>query len=281
MASVAGPRQHWLARPVSFGLLIAATGVVAVLNALSRRLFESFADKTALDAILDLSGVSAIVWFALYALVAIGSSSEPARPRPADWAIAALVIIAALLPVPQLAAAALVLLGLWCLLAHRATPTIGRMGVILLALSGSLLWGRLALSLFAPPLLSIDAQLVALFAQVPVDGNFVHFATGSGGYTLAPGCSSLHNVSLAILLWATLTQLFDVPVRWQSLLGCLAAVVALLAVNIARLAAMAHMPQHFVWLHEGPGETIFAWASLVLAMIVTIIIIHVAPRAVR
>jgi len=80
---------------------------------------------------------------------------------------------------------------------------------ILLALTGTLIWGRLFLEVIAPTtLLRLDARFVSLLSGMPSEGNVVNFS-GGGPIPIAPGCSSLHNMSLAVLMWITAVKLLD------------------------------------------------------------------------
>jgi hypothetical protein len=73
--------------------------------------------------------------------------------------------------------------------------------------------------------------------------------------------SSYHNISLGLLCWVSLTKL--ARSRWASgdvwvgLLVC-AAVVAL---NASRLYLMASSSESFTYWHEGTGQHLFAWAT--------------------
>jgi exosortase/archaeosortase family protein len=139
-----------------------------------------------------------------------------------------------------------------------------RIALILLALTGTLIWGRLLLEVIAPNLLlGLDTQLVAWLAGTQAEANSVGFV-GGGKFLVAPGCSSLHNMSLALLMWVTAVQLLDLPVTPRVLAGGLLALLAMLAVNAVRLCAMAWYPSHFDSLHTGVGATLFGWASLLL-----------------
>jgi hypothetical protein len=75
-------------------------------------------------------------------------------------------------------------------------------------------------------------------------------------------------MSLAAVFWATVNQWFGARFHWTSLLWMLAALGATVAVNAARLSAIAHFPSHFEALHTGWGAQVAAWTTLALVVVI-------------
>lgn len=250
-------------------LLFAVCAIVATVNARVHHAFVAVARDGFWTALAGLFNSSAILWFALYALFVIGTwTREGARLRSADWGIIAAMMLASLLPFPAFAALALLGAGGWLWWDSVPETDSRRVAIIILAISGHIVVGRVALMLFSGPLLALDAQAVAWMGGTTASENVVTFV-GGGRFVVSGTCSSLHNMSLAVLCWATLAQLarLRIDARLVGYLG--ASLFSLFVVNTLRLAAIARMPEHFIVLHHGWGATLFGWASLLVVMLVS------------
>jgi exosortase/archaeosortase family protein len=241
---------------LNYGLLIA--------NALPTFVSESLLTKGVTGAALNLFDISAIVWLAIIACLALlWNSGNDAAPDHKDWVLTTLIICASLLPSPAISGAMLSLLGLWGLIASPAGSTVLRASAILISLSTFLLWGRVFLALGAGPMLAADAQFLSWISGLSVSGNIVTASDGST-FVIAPGCSSLHNISLAIILWVTAIAWFERPVTIR-LLGLLTlTVVASILVNAVRLALIGWNPRSFDYWHIGDGAAMIGWAALIV-----------------
>ncbi|MGZ8286466.1 MAG: hypothetical protein ACXW27_14760 [Allosphingosinicella sp.] len=245
--------------------------LIAALNAFAGLALSSIAVAGWAGAALNLFGVSAILWVAL----AVGLQLLRAAPRgdPAtrrDWAIAATGLFAIALPSATISSGALTLFALHALLTSVPASPLRRAAIIFLAVSGATLWGRLVLATFSHPLLDIDAFLVARLAGVAQDGNLIDFADGSGTMAVAPGCSSLQGISLALVFWATVNQWFEVPIGRRSLAWLGAAAAATVAVNVLRIAALSRFPAHFDSIHGGLGWHVAAWTTMILVAVICV-----------
>jgi exosortase/archaeosortase family protein len=216
-------------------------------------------------AAFDLFGISAILWVALAAGLNILGEDDGSTPlRRGDVAVAILLLLAALLPTAPASSVALTGAALWAALTAAPRTPLRRAAIVFLAMTGAILWGRLLLAGFSRPLLDIDAVFVAGTLGVEHQGNMLWSADGATRLIVAPGCSSMQGISLAILLWATMNQFFRVRFSWGSVGYCLAAVAATIAVNVLRIGAMLHWPAHFEAIHHGWGMQIAMWTTLAL-----------------
>lgn len=242
--------------------------MVAAVNGLAGFILINIERDGLAAALIGLAGVSAFVWFALYAIARIALDDPVRRPaRPLDRILALLALLAAFLPIDWAGSFAVLGIGLYLALTGGTGTAERRIAIVLLALTGTLLWGRVLIRLVAPSLLDLDATLVGLISGTGASGNLVGFR-GGGNFILGPSCSSLHNMSLAVLFWASLGQLLRQKVTGRSLLVCLAGVAAMLLGNLARLSTIALYPSLFTWLHDGDGAQIFSWSSIVFSALV-------------
>ena len=254
-AAVIVTRSQWL-----FGLFLVASlnGFIGItLKAVERLGWAHTA--------INLFEISAILWLALVAglriLVRDGETRPPTR---GDVAIGLIVLAAALLPAPSASAFGLSLLAGWAILTSAPGSAGRRAGIIFLAMTGALLWGRLALALFSRPLLDIDAWFVSALLDAGHRGNLIWSSDGASRLVVAPGCSSMQGMSLAIVFWATVNQSYRVPFGWKAAAYCLAALAATVAVNVLRIGSMLRWPEHLHEIHHGWGYHLSMWVTLAL-----------------
>jgi exosortase/archaeosortase family protein len=221
-------------------------------------------------ALVSLAGVSAFVWFALYAVARIALEDRERKPATRlDRAVAGLGLLAAFVPIDWAGSLAVLGIGLYLAFTSGAGTAERRLAIVLLALTATLIWGRVLIRVVAPSLLDLEAAFVGQISGTGASGNLVGFR-GGGHFILGPPCSSLHNMSLAVLFWGSLGQLLRQPVTGRSLLVCLAGMATMLAGNLVRLAMIALYPSSFDWLHDGGGAQIFGWSSLLFSSLVIV-----------
>ncbi len=238
--------------------------LLAAGNALMGFALQFFHEHDLASSLGNLFGISAVIWVAAVAGLAL--LAEPVASAPIerlDWAVAAMTAVAALIPLGPASSVALTLLSIYAIVTSAPGSTLRRAAIIFLAITGMLIWGRLALALFSGPLLDADSFLVAsLFGMARV-GNFISFADGSGQFAVAPGCSSLQGISIAIVMWALVNQWFEVPFNRAALIALLAALSATVAINVLRIGAIGLFPAHFDEIHTGIGWHVFSWLTLI------------------
>jgi exosortase/archaeosortase family protein len=259
------------ARPLSSDLRIArapafaCAGVLAALNAQADQIINALTWQRPLEALTTLGGIAAVIWIAMYAALKLGFEERHRRLERKDALVLALVIGLCLLPVSYAGQAGLLLCGAYLLATSGGAEK--RISLILLALTGPLIWGRVLLQLFATPVLWLDAHIAAMVAGTHVQGNIVQFADTSRNFLIGAPCSSVHNMSLAVVLWTTAAALFNLRID-RGYVGVGAVMVALMfGLNIVRLSSMALFPADFDWLHTGMGADLFGWAGLVGAAV--------------
>ena len=206
-----------------------------------------------------------MVWAALVAGCHILAEEPQCSPvRRSDLWPATLVALVALLPFATASMVSLSVLALYGICTAEPATPLRRSSLVFLAMAGTLIWGRLFLAVFSRPLLDVDTLFVAVLLGSEHQGNTLWYADGATRLVVAPGCSSMQGLSLALLLWVTVNQLFKVHFGWGPVLWCLAALAATVAINVLRIGAMLQFPQHLEAIHDGWGFHLSMWAPLIV-----------------
>jgi hypothetical protein len=203
-----------------------------------------------------IGDISAIVWFACFAGISLLLRGKKEEVTSADLAIGLVFLALTAVPVNEVNWAAVTGLSLYILLFAQGEPARRRGALILLTLTGPMLWTRLLFAFFAKPILIFDATFVAWLLGTHWTGNIVGFADGSGDLVILPACSSLANVSLAFLCWVSVTQWLGHQWSRQDILWCGLACVSVVAVNTVRIAIMGLSHWHYETFHYGWGATV-------------------------
>jgi exosortase/archaeosortase family protein len=263
-------RVHWFA----------VAGLIAACNGLAFGVFASVRYQGIGGAILGAFGVNPIVWFVLLAAATIAFEPDDMAPmRRGDGLIVGMVLLLALSPFALAANAGLLLSASWLFLTEAPGSRGRRSALVMLALTTSLIWGPMALSLFGDWLLAMDAHFIAWLAGTRAQANLVDFSTPGGPLMIAHACSSLHNMTMAIQLWVAITQKLRLPIGTRALMVGLAAILANVFVNGARIATIANNRQEFGYWHAGGGGSLFAWLAVVVVSVIIVLGCHaLAPR---
>lgn len=236
---------------------------VAAINARFYIMAGSMTDAGVGVAALRLFNVSVLVWFALYAAWSIARQANAGAGQwhRGDEVVLGATLLASLLPFPLAAALAGFAAPLWLYRTSPAGSAERRAALVLAAIGAQLLFGRLFLLLFGQAVLRADTLIVSWAASADAVGNMLTRADGSN-VIVSSGCSSVHNISLALLGWVALAQLLGLRAD-RRLLGWVAlSLVAMVLLNAGRIVALVWYPQHFDMLHHGTGGAMFGWAGL-------------------
>lgn len=240
-----------LSRGEFFGGLFA----LGCASGLASRIIQSVNKVGWVEALFNTFEISIIVWVSCAAGVFLVLQDRTTGIRLPDLVAGAGFVLLVILPVGALSWLAVTALGVYVI--SSTTDASSRRGaLILLAVTVPLLWSRLLFQFFANFILQIDAALVAWILNTDRTGDMVQFADGSGSLVILPGCSSLANVSLAILCWVTVNQIFYHRRSAYDLSWCLAACVSVMAVNVARIGMQGLSQWHHSVFHNGWGDTI-------------------------
>ena len=263
----AGAGRTRVAAGLSRAELFAGLCVLGFANGIARRMYDVVVSDGTAAAFAGAFGISAVVWVAFVVCPAL-LLRVPREPLTrTDPIVAACALGAFALPLGSASWIALTGLALY-LLRDAVTPRgrppspVHRGAWVLLAITGAMFWGRLLLSSASGPVLGADALLVGWLAGTETVGNTVRFADGAGYVWIAPGCSSLANISLAILCWVLFAQSRGFGWSLQGFGWCLLACLCVVVINVTRIGLMVLHREHFDLIHGPTGIAVASWLSV-------------------
>ena len=229
---------------------------------------EELRSREVTDVLVNTFDISAIIWVALFIGVAYLLRLPRTPATRLDIAVAIGVALAVVIPVAPLSWIALSGLSVYIVFTSQQHSYARRGGWILLAVTVPMFWSRAVFLIFSDTILELDAILAAWIIGTERIGNAIAFPDGSGYLWIAPGCSSIGNVSLAILGWTLVTQIFHRDRRLREASWALVACAAVIAINVIRLGLIGTYHQQFDLLHGPFGSTVFNWFTLLAIIVV-------------
>jgi len=244
-----------LAAPLAQRDVFCGLAAIGFLNAISEKVLTSISRAGASRALLDTFDVSLILWVgclaALWSLYRMPARAMHGR----DWLFAIACVALLLLPIPAAGSLALDLLAIYLLAQSRDRGTL-KAALLLVALTMPLLWDRLLIAAFSDPILHFDATLVGWMIGTSVSGNVVPLPDGSGALFIAPACSSVANLSLAVVSCAVFASLPGRRWAVDDLMWSGLGALCVIAINVTRISLIGLYPQYFDVIHGAPGATV-------------------------
>ena len=253
------------------GELFAGLYILGCANGLAAKMILSVHRLGWVDAAVGTFDVSAIVVVACFAGISLVLADKTGGVHVADLAVAMVLLLIIALPIGAMSWLAVTVLSLYVLRFTPATESQRRGAVILLAATIPMLWSRLVFDLFANFILGVDAALVGWMLGTHRSGTIVEFADHSGTLAIFPSCSSLANVSLALLCWVTISAYVRHEWRVQDIFWCLLACSSVVAVNVIRISLMGLSSAHYQMLHAPLADSVSNIIILVLIFAISVL----------
>jgi hypothetical protein len=252
-----------IARELPRGEFFAGLTVLGCISGLASRMVQSIDRLGWADALFNTFGISAIVWISCFAGIFLIHRDRAIGVRSPELAIGLGFVFLVILPIGALSWLAVTALSIHIIFSTNVDSS-RRGAFILLAVTVPMLWSRLLFQFFANFILQIDASLVGWMLGTHRAGNIVGFADGSGVLVILPSCSSLANVSLAFLCWATVSQLVSHKNSAYDMFWCLMACISVIAVNVTRIGIEGLSEWHYTTFHSAWGDAASNITILVL-----------------
>jgi exosortase/archaeosortase family protein len=244
-----------LAMDLTRGEFFAGLFALGCANGLASRVIQTVHRHGWAEALLGTFGISAIVWTACIAGISLLLRDRTTGIRGSELALGAVFVVLVTLPIGPASWLAVTAFSVYVINSTNVSST-RRGAVILLAVTVPMLWSRLLFHFFAELILRIDASLVAWILHTHRSGDIVDFVDGSGVLVILPACSSLANVSLALLCWITMSQLVSHKRSAYDLFWPLMACLSVIAVNVTRISFMGLSQRHYAMFHSAWGDAV-------------------------
>ena len=241
--------------------------IVACANGIGLRAVNTVHQFGIADAFLLTFQVSGIVWAACAVgiwLILHDKTAE--RINSVDIAVGLGCLALVSLPIGPAIWIAVTLLSLYLISLTKGNSSRRRGAVILLATTAPMFWSPFLFQFFAEFILRIDASLVGWLLGTPRSGNLIQFADNSGYLVIFPACSSLANVSLAVLCWVMINEVAGNRWSFRALLWGFLACVSVVAVNIVRMSIMGLDHTYYTTLHSPSGDLAVNLVTLTLTV---------------
>lgn len=237
--------------------------LIGFLNGSLTRFITGLRENSFLDILLNTFEISAIVWVGIAVGCAYLFKQSESIISRRDVGLAIATSLAFLIPVTALSWVALSVLSAYLIVTSPADSYAKRGAWILFTVTVPMFWSRVIFSVFSDYILQFDAILASNLLGTERVGNTVAFTDGSGYLWIAPGCSSLMNVSLAVLCGTVFSQMWPRKKSLQSISLVAFAAVAVVMINAVRLALLGAYPQYFETLHGSIGATVVNFLTLI------------------
>jgi hypothetical protein len=260
-------------------LLAYATSVVIAVVWYRVSVASIFASATAANP-LDLMGIGAGELLAVIALFSIIQRvGDDALLTRRDLLVLASSSIAFV--IPTLVAACIPITIAALLFLPRRDKRLASLGQLFLALASYELLGRVLFTLVSPYVLS--AETTAVYALLSAFGDYTRenltiFSSDGHGISIEIPCSAFHNLTLAALVWISLTKLETLELTRAHLRVFAVMAGTTIALNVVRIALMAQSYSMYVYWHHGPGVMI---VSIVMFVALLAVFFMMRPAAVR
>lgn len=264
--SIVGAVGITVAGRVTRTQLYAALFAIGFANGISQRALNELGESGFLGAFFNTFGVSALVWVAAGGVFWLLRQGEDAPPRPLDYWLAVVACIGFLLPIWAASWLGIAILSLNLVRTSSRKDVLRRAGVLMFGITIPMLWARILFAGMSNTILSIDAQMVGLLVGTNAVGNTIPFWDGTGVLFLEPACSSLTNVSLAILCGIFFMSVFNRTWSPSVIKAVAAACAVTIAINVARMSAIAFFPAYYDVIHGTVGASIAEWLSILAVL---------------
>jgi len=245
---------------------------IGFLNGVSEKVLIAIDNQGFAMAIFNTFEISAVVWIAAFIGVRLllKAVSVP-NASFLDLAVAMVASIAILAPVPSLSWVAISGVSAYLIFRARAPGPTLQAATILLAMTVPVFWACLLFAAVGNQILMVDALLVGWIVGTGSEGNTVALADGSGWLFIAASCSSLSNVSVAILcavLFIVLSRK-GWTIRGFAVTGL--ACGATILINVTRIALIGLDPDLYPIVHGENGAMAAGWLTLAAIVLICVI----------
>jgi exosortase/archaeosortase family protein len=244
----------------------------------AKQLFPPWVNSASpfIDALVaEFANTSAFYYLGWYAVFRLLYESDQTTPSTGmDLVFALLITALNVLPPTSISWISTTAVGMFLLATSQEDRKFQAAAAVLFALAFNGLWGPLVFDFFAFQLLQADATLVGGLLSLTQPGmswskTIVGTPEGHNILIYYP-CSSFHNISLGLLCWVTVTKLTRTTWVAKDALVALAVCAIVILLNGSRLYLMALSLDYFTYWHEGLGQQLFVWATMLGVLLLSL-----------
>jgi hypothetical protein len=247
--------------------------ILGCASALASRVFHSAEELGWTTAFFNTFGISVLVWISSILGLTLVVRDRATGVHRFEIALGACFVFLIILPIGPLGWIAVAGLSLYILFSTEIGDS-RRGSIILLATTVPVFWSPLLFQIFARYILMADAVLVSWLLGTHRSGNVVELSDHSGQLVIFAPCSSMANMSLVVLCWITLTQVASHKKSNYDFLWCFLACVAVVAVNVSRMALLGLSEWHYAAFHN-------EWSNAVVNIITLGLIVGICALGIR
>ncbi|MGH1587922.1 hypothetical protein ACRBEV_05650 [Methylobacterium phyllosphaerae] len=173
--------------------------------------------------------------------------------------------------------------GGWVLLRRKCAWRLADVGQVWIVLSIHELWGKLLFKLTYQLIEVIEVGLIykiglLIYSHIEIDGTSLSIRD-DWSIVVVEGCSSFHNLSLAVLIWLSILKIAEQSAGRAAFRALAVSACLVIAINVARILAMLPSREAYSFWHDGNGSSLVALGSVLAAVIP--VLICVEDRACR
>ena len=225
-------------------------------------------------AISDGLAISVIIWAGFILGLRWTAQSDPATVSTRDLVVFSAALLTFLLPFSKPSWVGLSLLSAYLVATSKPHSSFRRGAATLAGVTVPMFWSKQVFWLLSDKLLPIDAAIVAAVTGLKHVGNAIELQGQVGRIFVAPGCSSVANLSMSLFCWFLFSQARRRSPTRNDVFWCIGMCLCVVAVNIGRMSLMAVYPQYYGLIHGPVGAT----TASALSMGITLILCHYGTR---
>lgn len=225
-------------------------------------------------AVSDGLAISVIIWAGFVLGLRWAAQPDPAPVTRRDLAVFFLALLTFLLPYSKPSWVGLSLLSVYLTATSPPHTDLRRGAATLAGITVPMFWSKQVFWLLSDKILPIDAAIVATITGLKHIGNAIELHGQAGRVFVAPGCSSVANLSMSLFCWFLFSQARRRSATRNDLLWCALMCLCVVAINVGRMSLIALMPNDYALIHGPVGAT----TASMMSMGSTLILCHFGTR---
>jgi hypothetical protein len=246
--------------------------VLGLANSVADKVVASIATDGFFIGLLNTFDVSIVVLAAGFVGLRLAAGTPDRAVDGTDFLVGVVYLLGLCMPLSPISTAALTFLALYEYFRNIESPEPTAAATLFLGITVCQLWGGVMLKMFALPILSVDATLVSEVLGLIKDGAINHSENvidivGGQSLIILPRCSSLSNISYALLCWLTLVRAGRVYWRKTDLYMMPIVIAGVVVINVLRMTLMGINREMYLVLHGALGANVTNTVTLAMAIV--------------